>query len=718
MYVTRPWIPGSTLRLVKVNWDSGYRDVIEWNDQDEKDIYFSGLSRTDTYLPDGPFTHIRPNESIDLNMQFNDVLEYNYIIVENPTQPGTQEQKRKYYYFITSAQYLAPDTTKITVQLDVWTTFVDTTTFGQSFVERGHIGIANQNATLEPSSLRRYQSIPEGLDIGDQLVSYMGDAKNLFDRTLGESFEDDYKWGIDDINYMVHPMIMIVSTVSLIADPGTADAPTMATASPSTTDNIWTASHYVAIPGLYFDDFMRALIKFPWISRNIITIYAIPGGLAHWERSTSLFSESTDPALRVFSLIPVYTLIKARQGTLTKASVFNWITNCIPNEYRKIKKLFTSPYSFVELSGPDGTPIIFKPEQFNSSVVSFKMIANFVAPFNRVAMYPEAYGASDNSPSIITKFDQAPNIGDATNPVQVVWKGDTLGNALWFGNFPQFPIINDGYLGYYAGSAYIRDYQKSYVEWQKNLGLNTAANELANATGEYEKMLYGLGTPRQAVHRLDDMVSRRFFPGQGGNAYNRQTAANAALDTLNGGTQMLGDMLSTVMSPQNPAETYHSAEMANQAMNRNFDLAIEIANKDYEMDLENIASQVQQAQINEPSQSGLMSGDGFGFATGSFVYRIAVKVIGPNAMHVVGDFLLRYGIKIHEFMLLPSKLCCMSKFAYWKCSETYIVDSDGNETDRNVLRGILERGTTVWKQPSFIGRTSLQDNEIVSGYRY
>jgi len=91
----------------------------------------------------------------------------------------------------------------------------------------------------------------------------------------------------------------------------------------------------------------------------------------------------------------------------------------------------------------------------------------------------------------------------------------------------------------------------------------------------------------------------------------------------------------------------------------------------------------------------------------------------PQHIHIVGDYLLRYGISIHEFISLPNNgLCCMSHFAYWKTQQTYITEMEGTDTDRLVIIGILNRGVTVWCNPDDIGKISLDQNEVVSGYSY
>jgi hypothetical protein len=57
----------------------------------------------------------------------------------------------------------------------------------------------------------------------------------------------------------------------------------------------------------------------------------------------------------------------------------------------------------------------------------------------------------------------------------------------------------------------------------------------------------------------------------------------------------------------------------------------------------------------------------------------------------------------------------MSKFTYWKLTETYITAATIPESFKQVIRGIFEKGVTVWADPSYIGNTDLADNAILGG---
>jgi hypothetical protein len=60
----------------------------------------------------------------------------------------------------------------------------------------------------------------------------------------------------------------------------------------------------------------------------------------------------------------------------------------------------------------------------------------------------------------------------------------------------------------------------------------------------------------------------------------------------------------------------------------------------------------------------------------------------------------------------------MSKFSYWKMIETYIVAGGMPEGHKQIIRGILEKGVTVWSSPTDIGNIDFSTNVPLAGIRY
>ena len=54
----------------------------------------------------------------------------------------------------------------------------------------------------------------------------------------------------------------------------------------------------------------------------------------------------------------------------------------------------------------------------------------------------------------------------------------------------------------------------------------------------------------------------------------------------------------------------------------------------------------------------------------------------------------------------------MTRFSYWKMRECYLQNSYANNDEIMAIKGILERGTTVWNSPNYIGSTMMEINTV------
>jgi hypothetical protein len=94
------------------------------------------------------------------------------------------------------------------------------------------------------------------------------------------------------------------------------------------------------------------------------------------------------------------------------------------------------------------------------------------------------------------------------------------------------------------------------------------------------------------------------------------------------------------------------------------------------------------------------------------------KMIDDANIAIVGEYWLRFGYAIQRFMHIPSTLSVMSKFTYWKMTQTYIASAGMPESFKQVIRGIFEKGVTVWVTPSDIGNVDHADNAPIVGDYY
>jgi hypothetical protein len=154
------------------------------------------------------------------------------------------------------------------------------------------------------------------------------------------------------------------------------------------------------------------------------------------------------------------------------------------------------------------------------------------------------------------------------------------------------------------------------------------------------------------------------------------------------------------------------------ARDTNVALARFAARGDYANEIAGINAKVRDANLIQPSISGELGGETLNFVQGELGIHMHYKMIDPSAIRKIGEYWLRYGYAISDFITPPQNLKVMSKFSYWKMLQTYIAAANVPEGHKQALRGILEKGVTVWANPSDIGIIDIADNAPIAGISY
>ena len=124
---------------------------------------------------------------------------------------------------------------------------------------------------------------------------------------------------------------------------------------------------------------------------------------------------------------------------------------------------------------------------------------------------------------------------------------------------------------------------------------------------------------------------------------------------------------------------------------------------DYQNSIAGIDATVQDAALTQPSVSGTAGGDGFNLANGFMGVEIRYKTIATAAQEIIGEYWFRYGYACRRFITPPQDLRVMDHMTYWKMLEVNLINAECDEFSRDAIRGILEKGVTVWSSPDDIG---------------
>lgn len=687
------WSANTQVTLANVPWNNDYRDIVKFDNQSALDAYING--RTNALVDVKSVTYAAMGAPVRLSIPFNRAYQFNYMRVRNPSQPIDNDTPSTFYYFILDVRYVAPNTTEFIIQLDVWQTFGQFAEFGRCYIDRGHIGVANTNRM--DLNGRKYLAVPEGFDLGNE---YMIAETFYADTTTSET--DTFN------NYDV----IVVSNVSWEGSGGTVDNPVLKSARGSSFGNLPNGSELYWFRSMTeFILAMNAAADVPWVTQGIVGVVAVPSittGLALPPGSAEI---STGWGARVVRLgtdkIPYKDVT---MGTNWRANIKE-ITASSGNRYRYLDKFLTYPYCVVEATTYSGTPIILKPEMMNGSNMKFRRHMVLAPPTFRLAYTPLGY----------TKWLDG-NGNEKAGPEGTSHDGGPAFDMMTgIMDMPTFSVVNNGYLQYMASNRNSLAFAHATAEWSQqkaltgaNLGYDQTNAGMGAQSEQYRNMIAAQNASNSlantmAVGRGAMSAIGSLSSGPAGVGSAVAAGVNTGMDIMQRNAQLAIDQ---TQSRQN-LRTQQNLTGYNR--DTNMEYAQFSAQGDYANAIAAINARTQDARLTQPSVSGQVGGDAFILSAYQWALHAIVKVVGGAARTNIGEFWLRYGYAVQRFAVPPKSLQTMTHFTYWKMRETYLRTTACPETYRQAIRGIFEKGVTVWKNPNDIGMIDPAVNEPLSG---
>lgn len=736
------WTPGTVVDLCNVKWDSDYRDIVRFSSKSALNAYLkSGVTPT---VEIRNLSYVKPNQTVSLNLPINVVMGYNYLRVSNPLQPiPGNDIARDYYYFILDVQYGAPNTTQLVLQLDVYQTFGYDVEFGTCYVERGHIGIANENNF--DSFGRRYLTVPEGLNMGTDYRVLTKRTEQVMPRISG----DPEKIGVPQFD------ILIVSTTDLEQDPGDGQDPNLTSGKGANIQGLPSgAAFYITDEVGKLTSWLDTMSDYPWITQGIISITAVPK-ITRYDPSFEYPAFGIERLLSIAAIPVLHDMFGDWRNN-------SGMLNFIPARYRHLRKFFTYPYMAIELTAWAATPVVIKPEAWNSENATIMERINYLPPNQRVQFIPRGYNAPDGkTPDVFgnvteDQLEDAMTAAGFDEPSKVIFrnllhdKGDDYGDYLdmmtQITAFPSVPILNNAAQLYLASNAHTIQHGRNSADWSQTRALNAAETsrditagqrqtdlDLARISRQADALQTGNINRTQAAQAVINGITQGVTgAGQGAvvGGLRGGGPAGIALGAVAGGAlSAAGGAINTgiqiaandeALGIRQSASVQGTTENYNQSLfasNKNYSLAARAARGDYANEIAGINARVQDAELIQPSMVGQYGGDMMNLVNASSEVSIRWKLLDEANLAIVGEYWLRYGYAIRASLTPPTDLKCMTKFTYWKFAESYLI---GNipEQMKKTIRGIFEKGVTVWTSPNDIGNIDWADNQPLSGISY
>ena len=354
------WQEGATITLLSVPWGiydaETQTDVPGFDTTVERDSWFKNYIYThnnnESHVLD-TYVRYQIKGSVDLPFTFDYAARYNYMIVDYPDAPvqyGT-EGLRRWFFHITAIDYDSPSCTRVSITPDWWTTCAPLMTINHMILERGHAPVALSNVDKylkDPVNNSDYLLSPD-VDFGG--AERVAAAKNFVFN--------------DGVIYAVVCMRGIDLTGNF------ADYAMSATAQVTFTDGQLT-SWQCAVKSNDLEQFLKAMhTQAPQACENIEAVFLAGEKLINLGAKVSIFG------------------VDAWLGLSGKHSSYTFALNKgdfgFDSKIADLAKLYTAPYSHVEVSDEKGQITRINVEELSGAGVVVDYAFNAAFPWLKLS---------------------------------------------------------------------------------------------------------------------------------------------------------------------------------------------------------------------------------------------------------------------------------------------------------------------------------------------
>ena len=759
--------PTARLKMCNVPWCGDYENVVKFNDDAARDAWFDALEGAVVNL-DTMF-NVKPDGASKVPVPVTSAQGYNYLVVDLPrmtsdAQPlayAAGERKRRYYYFIQDAQQLSPNSTRLILTLDVWTTYINEMRFDYVLLERGHAPVA-------ASSVADYLANPR-----DNSAYLLSDDVN----TGGEPYVETAR---AVKNYSAETQRACIATYAdLQGDFGAAAAPKVPAISEPDVSGILAPRVYsVAVGDL--QPFLRALeANAPWMKSTVLGVFFAP---------SDLLMQSAPFGLWDISITALDAVQKIETFMQPGAADFGY-----PAQAAGFAKLYTYPYAAIRVGDERGQTSTVRIEDLGANGIQLASAVNLVMPYISIDARLLGIAGATDSLTFQTIEGRTYSYGGAWGEYLKSW------------NLPVMQITQSAASRAAYTTVYSRAHAKlaadnalasslasnstaytnvgnsaknvtdnNTVNTEANTAVTSNANDWAltgaaasnqklasdcNADNETSTAMTGLQneivsitTANNNASAIANTLGSVVTGGLTGDSADAKSAAiggvadlavaiptaNAAAAISQTSNSLAAELAQTnaIKKTDNAAKfTAETWRIQNNASNTATTLRNEAstkvatnnaavmrtnagntkatgdanANRAYATAIDAISAGLRQAGVAAPAQFGANANGQSSATAPRALFAQVVTQRECDIMNAASAF-ARYGYSLmREFSM--ERMQVMRHFTYWKCAEVWC-SGNGNalESAQGVIKDILIRGVTVWSRPEEIGRVSIYDN--------
>lgn len=484
------WSDRTKIYLCNVLWNSDYSNVVKFANDKERDDYFNHLEGYTVEL--NTAFNIAPNGATKVPIPYQVATRYNYMYVDLPIMTSEEEpinyenerRTHRYYYFINGIAQNSPNSTTLIVSPDNWTMYINNVDIPYLMLERGHapMSVTDVESYLaNPVEYNRYLLAPDfDFSSGSDLVKTAefvpinnGEKYILFATTMSAE---------QIMNQQYPDEITLTTTPATFED----DLTRRNGYQYIVNDYVWETGNYdyngITTETTSFQSSNNAI-------PNNMTMIAVPS-----KDAAHMFEYMSDVIPFFFKTIKACFMVD--NTMFTKGNTINFCnTTCylvepaadsiiaaihlnkemfkFDEKYADITKLYTSPYSRIEVTDNNGTTKEFKIE--NSKDLKIRQATSIAFPYIKIQAYLTGVNGSDFSEYTWTRLDGS--------SVDKIMSGDDFGSYLWDWDIPTYALFVKGYDDAKTGN-YLNQYIDRYnaiAEYHKSVGMDNTQYENAKA---------------------------------------------------------------------------------------------------------------------------------------------------------------------------------------------------------------------------------------------
>lgn len=145
------WQPKTKAYLCNVRWNGDYEDCVKFEDDAARDAWFDELvEKSSKENPDCAIVFelatVVVQNQVKVPVPYDRAAQFNYLVVDVPVMTSddamlpyeTKDGYRRWHFFVEDFDATTPSTTRLGIRLDYWTQYINSVGFSYFLLERGH----------------------------------------------------------------------------------------------------------------------------------------------------------------------------------------------------------------------------------------------------------------------------------------------------------------------------------------------------------------------------------------------------------------------------------------------------------------------------------------------------------------------------------------------------------------------------------------------------